>query len=66
MPNQIQQATEAPTLRWVFQLLLGIHCLKISTENQLHQVIEGLTPLREKILLLFGSIVAEIYQLSCG
>ncbi len=66
LPNQIQQATETPTLRWVFQLLLGIHCLKISTEKQSHQVIEGLTPLREKILLLFGPTVAEIYQLSYG
>ncbi|GAW86477.1 hypothetical protein bplSymb_SCF02802P017 [Bathymodiolus platifrons methanotrophic gill symbiont] len=66
LPNQIQQATEAPTLRWVFQLLLGIHCLKISTENQSHQMIEGLTPLREKISLLFGPTVAEIYQLSYG
>ena len=60
LPNQIHQAIQAPTLRWVFQLLFGIHCLKISTENQSYQVIEGLTPLRQKILLLFGLTVAEI------
>jgi hypothetical protein len=29
-------------------------------------VIEGLTPLRQKILLLFGQSVADIYQLSYG
>ena len=66
LPNQIHQDTEAPTLRWIFQLLLGIHALKISTGNQSHQVIEGLTPLREKILRLFGPTVAGIYQLSYG
>jgi hypothetical protein len=29
-------------------------------------VIQGLTPLQEKILLLFGATVANIYQLSYG
>jgi len=64
LPNQINQATETPTLRWVFQLLYGIHYLEVSTGKQKHQVIEGLTPLRKRILLLFGSTVANIYQLS--
>jgi len=64
LPNQIHQPTAAPTLRWIFQLLYGIHCLEISTENKTQQVIEGLTPLRQKILLLFWGTVAEIYQLS--
>ena len=45
LPNQIHQEIEAPTLRWLFQLLCGIHCIKISTGKQSHQVIEGLTPL---------------------
>jgi transposase len=66
LPNQIHQEIEKPTLRWIFQLLYGIHCLKISTGKQSHQVIEGLTPLRKKILLLFGPTVADIYQLSYG
>lgn len=66
LPNQINQPTSAPTLRWVFQLLYGIHCLEVSTEKQTQQVIEGLTPLRQKILLLFGPTVANIYQLSYG
>ncbi len=34
LPNQINQATKIPTLRWVFQLLTGINYLKISTEKQ--------------------------------
>jgi transposase len=66
LPNQIHQATETPTLRWVFQLLYGIHYLEISIGEQTQQVIQGLTPLQEKILLLFGATVANIYQLSYG
>jgi transposase len=66
LPNQIRQATAVPTLRWVFQLLYGIHCLNISYGQQTKQVIDGLTPLRQKILRLFGPTVANIYQLSYG
>ena len=66
LPNQIHQATATPTLRWVFQLLYGVHCLGISDGKQTHQIIEGLTPLRQKILRLFGPTVANIYQLSYG
>ncbi|MDX8396002.1 MAG: IS1634 family transposase [Mariprofundaceae bacterium] len=63
LPNQINQPTARPTLRWVFQLLHGIHCLEIVTEKSTQQVIEGLTPLREKVLRLFGKNVANIYQI---
>ena len=63
LPNQIHQEIEAPTLRLLSQLLYGIHCLKISTVKQSHQVIDGLTPLRQKILSLFGPTVANIYSL---
>lgn len=63
LPNQINQPTERPTLRWVFQLLYGIHCLEVVTEKSRQQVIEGLTPLREKVLRLFGKNVEKIYQI---
>jgi transposase len=64
LPNQINQEIKTPTLRWIFQLLDGIHLLKIFINNQFHQVMEGITSLRQKILLLFGSTVANIYQIS--
>ena len=66
LPNQIKKEIETPSLRWVFQLLYGINYLEISVGNQEQKVIEGLTPLREKILRLFGKSVADIYQLSYG
>jgi len=64
LPNQIGQKIEAPTLRWIFQLLYGINYLDISLGEQHHQVIEGITPLRQKILRLFGKSVADVYQIS--
>lgn len=66
LPNQIKKEIEKPTLRWIFQLLYGINALEISIGDQKQQVIEGLTPLRQKILRLFGKSVTDIYQLSYG
>jgi len=34
---------EAPTLRWVFQLLYGVNYLNVSLGDQHHQGIEGIT-----------------------
>jgi len=66
LTNQIKQDTQTPTLRWVFQLLYGVNRLEISTAEQKQQVIDGTTPLRQKILRLFGKSVADIYQISYG
>jgi len=41
LPNQIGQKNEAPTLRWVFQLLQGIHSLKISIGSHSETLMEG-------------------------
>jgi len=64
LPNQIGLEIEAPTLRWVFQLLYGINYLDISLGEQRHQVVEGITPLKQKILRLFGKSVADVYRIS--
>jgi len=64
IPNQIGQPTQNPTLRWLFQLLEGIHRVAFSFEDEVRQVIEGLTDLRQKIIRLFGESVIKIYHLS--
>jgi len=64
IPNQIGQASGTPTLRWVFQLLSGIHRIKISVGQRIRYVFEGITKLKRRIILLFGEIVAGIYQIS--
>jgi hypothetical protein len=66
IPNQIHQPTERPTLRWVFQLLEGIHRVRVLGQGQVHDVIEGLNEVQIKILRLFGDAVCRLYQISSG
>ena len=64
VPNQINQPTQRPTLRWVFQLLEGSHRVRITRESKVHDLIEGLGTVQAKILRLFGEEVCQLYQIS--
>ena len=64
LPNQIGQPTARPTLRWLFQVLDGIHRVSLHTPTKTDTMIDGLTDLRTKILRLFGNEVCQIYQIS--
>lgn len=66
VPNQIQQPTQRPTLRWVFQLLEGIHRVRVTVQGHVHDLIEGLNEVKIKILRLFGEGVCRLYQISPG
>jgi transposase len=66
LPNQINQPTERPTLRWVFQLLEGIHRVRVTVQGKVHDLIEGLNAVQIKILRLFGEEVCRLYQISPG
>ena len=66
LPNQITQPTERPTLRWVFQLLEGIHRVRVTVQGQVHDLIEGLNDVQIKILRLCGEAVCRLYQISPG
>ena len=48
VPNQIKQPTPSPTLRWVFQLLEGIHRIRITVQGQAYDLIEGLHDVQVK------------------
>jgi transposase len=64
VPNQINQPTTSPTLRWVFQLLEGIHRVRVTIQGQVHDLIEGLNDVQITILRLFGKEVCCLYQIS--
>jgi transposase len=64
VPNQINQPTPSPTLRWIFQLLEGIHRVQVTVQGQVHDLIEGLNDVQIKILRLFGNEVCHLYQIS--
>ena len=66
IPNQIHQPTERPTLRWVFQLLEGMHRVRGMVQGQVHDLIEGLNDVQIKILRWFGDEVCRLYQISPG
>ena len=66
VPNQIHQPTQRPTLRWVFQLLEGIHRVRVMGRGHVHDLIEGLNEVKIKILRLFGEGVCRLYQISPG
>jgi hypothetical protein len=66
LPNQINQPTERPTLRWGFQLLEGIHRVRVTVQGQVHDLIEGLNDVQINILRLFGEAVWRLYHISPG
>jgi transposase len=64
VPNQINQPITSPTLRWVFQLLEGIHRVRVTLQGQVYDLIEGLNDVQIKILRLFGEHVCCLYQIA--
>ena len=64
IPNQINNPTQTPTLRWIFQLLEGIDVIRVTIEGKVHKMISGLNALSKKILLFFGESVCAIYELT--
>lgn len=61
VPNQKKKETARPTLRWVFQLMQGIHTLKLPGRQS---CVTGKTEVREKIIRLFGPIACSIYDVT--
>jgi transposase len=66
IPKQINQPTERPTLRWVFQLLEGIHRVRVTGQDQAHDLIEGLNEVQIQVLRLLGKEVCQRYQIAPG
>jgi len=64
VPNQINQPTPSPTLRWIFQLLEGIHRVQVTRQGHVHERIESLTDVQINILRLLGNEVCHLYQIS--
>ena len=62
LPNQINQPTQRPTLRWVFQLLEGIHRVRVIVHDQVHDLIEGLTRCRSKSFGCLGNMCARFIK----
>jgi len=66
VPNPINHPTTSPTLRWVFQLLEGIHRVRVTVQGQVYALIEGLNDLPINVLRLFGEEVCCLYHIPPG
>jgi transposase len=64
LPNQINQETSSPTLRWIFQMMEGIDLLRMEMEEGIKETVTGLTPLHLKILMYLPPPVREIYGIA--
>lgn len=64
IPNQINQPTATPTLRWVFQCFEGINLIQ-KEENYEHDkiYIDGLDSLRQKIIHLISGYAMHLYKI---
>lgn len=59
LPNQKNKETKTPTLRWVFQMMQGIHTFSMPG---MVECVAGKDEVREKIIRLFGPIACAIYD----
>ena len=66
VPNPMHHPMQRPTLRWVFQLLEGMHRVRVTVPGHVHDLIEGLHEVQITILRLFGEGVCRLYQISPG
>ncbi len=64
IPNQMNQATETPTLRCVFQCFEGINLI-YQSENEVNKrvYIDGFDELRRKITHLIGRRAEYLYKI---
>jgi len=66
IPNQIRQPSKKPTMRWVFQLMEGIHRVIYLQNDKQKTMIEGIKEIHINILKLFGTHVCQTYQIPLG
>jgi transposase len=61
LPNQIKQPTKTPTMRWIFQLMEGIHYVTIKTDGAIKRFTQGWNDVKKKIIKLMGEGIMQIY-----
>ena len=62
IPNQKKKPIQNPTLKWAFQLMEGIAIVSINDTQQ--TLVTNMSPLRSKIVALFGTHVSALYAVN--
>jgi hypothetical protein len=64
LPSQVGKPTAKPTLRWVFQLMEGVHVVRLGLEQiqaMFQEHISHLDAVKQTIIRLFGTHAQAIY-----
>jgi transposase len=70
LPNQLNKEVQNPTLRWIFQIMegLGIGRLQVGSDDsggmRVRELVTNMTPLRKKIIRLFGPTACLMHGLN--
>jgi transposase len=67
LPSQVGKPTAKPTLRWVFQLMEGVHVVRLGLEQTratLQEHVSNLDAVKQSIIRLFGTHAQAIYGLT--
>jgi transposase len=64
VPNQLNQPTNRPTMRWMFECFEGISLLTLPSPSGPQTLVHGLEPLHELVLTLLGPAVSKMYESS--
>jgi len=68
LPNQLDKEIQNPTLRWIFQIMegLGIVRMEASSEtgSSTRDLVTNMSPLRKKIIRLFGPTACQMHGLN--
>ena len=66
VPNHMNHPTPSPTLRGIFQLLAGLHRVRVTGHAQVHDRSAGLHDVQSRVLRVFGERGCRLYQRSPG
>ena len=61
LPNQLKKEVSNPTLRWIFQMMMGISIVTIKSGNSEQRIVANITSVQEKIIRIFGANTMEVY-----
>jgi transposase len=64
VPNQLNQPTNRPTMRWLFECFEGINLLTLPGPSGPQTLIHGLESLHQLVLRLLGPSVSKMYESS--
>ncbi len=61
IPNQINKATNKPTLKWIFQLFMNVTVVVVVIEGEIHKQIANVNEIQSRILSLLGGDYEKYY-----